>query len=126
MSRTHGSRRPLKSVGQTRQILGRRTITIQSSWNGRTIVSPSCRSEAGRSAVDDDEDYSDIEVAPFDDVPSDPVAARAASFTQLLALIDHIKNEDARKEALLMLRAIRTSFKTLPVGDLTSLPGGKS
>lgn len=75
---------------------------------------------------DDDEDYSDIEVAPFDDVPSDPVAARAASFVKLLALVDHVRDDEARKEAMLMLRAIRMSFKTLPVGDLTSLPGGKS
>lgn len=75
---------------------------------------------------DNTEDYSDVEVAPFDEAPLDPVAARAASFVKLLALVDHIKNEDARKEAMLMLRAIRTSFKTLPVGDLTSLPGGKS
>lgn len=74
----------------------------------------------------DDEDYSEIEVVPFDEAPIDPVAARAASFTKLLALIDHVKDDEARKEAMLMLRAIRMSFKTLPVGDLTSLPGGKT
>lgn len=74
---------------------------------------------------DDDEDYSDIEVSPFDEPPLDPVAARAASFTKLLALVDHVKDDEARKEALLMLRAIRLSFKTLPVGDLSALPGGK-
>lgn len=75
---------------------------------------------------DDDEDYSDIETPDFEEPPLDPVAARAASFTKLLALVDHIKSEDAKKEALLMLKAIRTSFKTLPTGDLTSLPGGKA
>lgn len=74
---------------------------------------------------DDDEDYSDIEVPVFEESPLDPVAARTASFTKLLALVDHIKDDDAKKEALLMLRAIRTSFKTLPVGDLTALQGGK-
>lgn len=74
----------------------------------------------------DDEDYSEIEVVPFDEAPIDPVAARAASFTKLLALIDHVKDDEARKEAMLMLRAIRMSFKTLPVGDLTPLPGGKT
>lgn len=74
---------------------------------------------------DDDEDYSDIETPEFEEPPLDPVAARAASFTKLLALVDHIRSEDAKKEALLMLKAIRTSFKTLPTGDLTSLPGGK-
>lgn len=75
---------------------------------------------------DDDEDYSDIDVPPFEEAPLDPVAARAASFTKLLALVDHVKDDEARKEALLMLRAIRLSFKTLPVGDLTSMPGGKA
>ena len=74
----------------------------------------------------DDEDYSEIEVVPFDEAPIDPVAARAASFTKLLVLIDHVKDDEARKEAMLMLRAIRMSFKTLPVGDLTPLPGGKT
>lgn len=74
---------------------------------------------------DDDEDYSDIETPPFEEAPLDPVAARAASFTKLLALVDHIRDDDAKKEALLMLRAIRTSFKTLPVGDLTAMPGGR-
>jgi len=76
--------------------------------------------------MSEDEDYSDIEVAPFDEPPLDPVAARAASFVKLLALVDHIRDDEAKKEALLMLRAIRLSFKTLPVGDLSLLPGGKT
>jgi len=75
---------------------------------------------------DDDEDYSDIDSPPFEEAPLDPVAARAASFTKLLALIDHIKDEEARKEALLMLRAIRMSFKTLPIGELSAIPAGKT
>jgi len=75
---------------------------------------------------DDDEDYSDVDSPPFEEAPIDPVAARAASFTKLLALIDHIKDEEARKEALLMLRAIRLSFKTLPIGELTTITGGKT
>lgn len=75
---------------------------------------------------DDDEDYSDIDVPPFEEAPLDPVAARAASFTKLLALVDHVRDDEARKEALLMLRAIRLSFKTLPVGDLSAIPGGKA
>jgi len=76
--------------------------------------------------MSDDEDYSDIEMPPFDEPPIDPVAARAASFVKLLALVDHIRDDEAKKEALLMLRAIRLSFKTLPVGDLSALPGGKA
>lgn len=75
---------------------------------------------------DDEEDYSDVDSPPFDEAPLDPVAARAASFTKLLALVDHVKDDEARKEALLMLRAIRLSFKTLPVGDLSAIPGGKT
>jgi molybdopterin biosynthesis enzyme len=76
--------------------------------------------------MSDDEDYSDVDVPPFDAAPIDPVAARAASFTKLLALVDHVRDDEAKKEALLMLRAIRLSFKTIPVGDLSSLPGGKT
>lgn len=75
---------------------------------------------------DDDEDYLDIDTSPFEDAPLDPVAARTASFTKLLALVDHVKDDEAKKEALLMLRAIRLSFKTLPVGDLTPFTGGKA
>jgi len=74
---------------------------------------------------DGDEDYSEIETSPFEDAPLDPVAARAASFTKLLALVDHIKDADAKKEALMMLAAIRRSFKTIPAGDLSQIPGGK-
>lgn len=66
---------------------------------------------------DDDEDYSDIELAEFEEPPLDPVAARAASFTRLLVLVDHIKDDDAKKEALMMLKAIRRSFKTIPTAD---------
>jgi len=40
--------------------------------------------------------------------------------------VDHIRNEEAKKECLLMLAAIRRSFKTLPTGDLSTLPGGKT
>lgn len=47
---------------------------------------------------DDDEDYSDIELAEFEEPPLDPVAARAASFTRLLVLVDHIKDDDAKKK----------------------------
>lgn len=76
---------------------------------------------------DDEEDYSDIELAEFEEPPLDPVAARAISFTKLLALVDHVKNPDARAEAILMLKAIRRSFKSLPTAeDVTSISGGKT
>lgn len=74
---------------------------------------------------DDDEDYSDIDSPPFEEAPLDPVAARAASFTKLLALVDHVKDPEAKKEALMMLAAIRRSFKTLPTGDVTTVQGGR-
>jgi hypothetical protein len=61
-----------------------------------------------------------------EEFPLDSVAARVVAFTRLLALVDHVKNEDALKESILMLRAIRFSFKQLPQGDLTAIPGGKS
>ncbi len=73
---------------------------------------------------DEDEGYSGPE-AVIDDFPLDPVVARCESFTRLAALADHIKDGELRKEALMMLGAVRRSFKTLPTGDLTSLPGGK-
>jgi hypothetical protein len=73
----------------------------------------------------DDEDYSEIQSPDFEEPPLDPVAARAASFTKLVALVDHIHNEEAKKECLLMLAAIRRSFKTLPTGDLSPISGGK-
>ena len=61
-----------------------------------------------------------------EEFPLDSVAARVVAFTRLLALVDHVKNEDALKESILMLRAIRFSFKQLPQGDLTAIQGGKS
>jgi predicted component of type VI protein secretion system len=39
----------------------------------------------------------EIEIAESDDFPLDSVAARVVAFTKLLALVDHIKNEDALK-----------------------------
>ena len=74
---------------------------------------------------DEDEDYSEIETPEFEEPPLDPVAARAASFTKLLALIDHIRDEDAKKEALMMLKAIRRSFKTIPTADDVTPIAGK-
>ncbi len=72
----------------------------------------------------DDEDY-DIEIPMYDEPPIDPVAARAEAFFRGVALVDKIKDEDLRKESLLMLAAIRRSFKTLPAGELSAVPGGK-
>ena len=65
----------------------------------------------------EDYDIPEIETSDLDDFPLDAVAARVVSFTKLLALVDHIKNEEAQKEAIMMLKAVRRSFKTIPTAD---------
>ena len=65
----------------------------------------------------DDDDIPEIETSDLDDFPLDAVAARVVSFTKLLALVDPIKNEEAQKEAIMMLKAVRRSFKTIPTAD---------
>ena len=54
-------------------------------------------------------------------VPADYVAARVDSFTSLLAHAETIKDRKLRDEAVLMLRAVRMSFKTEPQGQLVSI-----
>ena len=66
--------------------------------------------------IDDDDDIIDISDT-LDEDPLDAVAARCNSFTRLLALVPHIKDEEARKEAIMMLKAVRRSFKTIPTAD---------
>jgi ribosomal silencing factor RsfS len=76
---------------------------------------------------DDEDDIVEIDTSDTDEYPLDSVAARVVSFTKLLALVDHIKTEEAQKEAILMLRAVRRSFKTIPIADeLTQIQGGKT
>ena len=65
----------------------------------------------------DDDDIPEIETSDLDDFPLDAVAARVVSFTKLLELVDHIKNDEAQKEAILMLKAVRRSFKTIPTAE---------
>jgi len=65
----------------------------------------------------DDDDIPEIETSDLEEFPLDSVAARVVSFTKLIALVDHIKNEDAKKEAIMMLGAVRRSFKTIPTAD---------
>lgn len=74
---------------------------------------------------DDDEDYSDIETPEFEEPPLDPVAARAEATWRGIALLDHIKDPELKAKGVMMLDAIRRSFKTLPTGELSSVPGGK-
>ena len=54
-------------------------------------------------------------------VPADYVAARVDSFTNLLLNTEKIKDRRLREEAMLMLRAVRMSFKTEPQGQLVSI-----
>lgn len=72
----------------------------------------------------DDEEFSEQEIE-ISDFPLDPVAARCESFTRLVAIASQLKDEELRREAMMMLGAVRRSFKTLPTGELTSVPGGK-
>jgi hypothetical protein len=55
----------------------------------------------------------------------DKVAARVASYTRLMSLVVTIKDAELRREGVMMLQAIRRSFRTLPTGELTALSGGK-
>jgi len=54
-------------------------------------------------------------------VPADYVAARVESFTSLLLNTEKIKDRKLRDEAVLMLRAVRMSFKTEPQGQLVAI-----
>lgn len=71
--------------------------------------------------IDADDEY-EISV---DDFPIDPVAARCEAFVRLVALTAQLQDEDLRKESMMMLGAVRRSFRTLPAAELASLPGGK-
>ena len=54
-------------------------------------------------------------------VTADYVAARTEAFTSLLLNVEAIKDRKLRDEAMLMLRAVRMSFKTEPQGQLVSI-----
>ncbi len=51
----------------------------------------------------------------------DYVAARVESYTGLLLTIEQLKDRRLREEAVLMLRAVRMSFKTEPQGQLAAI-----
>ncbi len=54
-------------------------------------------------------------------VPADYVAARVDSFTNLLLTVEQVKDRKLREEAMLMLRAVRMSFKTEPQGQVVAI-----
>ena len=54
-------------------------------------------------------------------VPADYVAARVDSFTNLLLTVEQVKDRKLREEAMLMLRAVRMSFKTEPLGQVVAI-----
>ena len=54
-------------------------------------------------------------------VSADYVAARVESFTNLLLTVEQVKDRKLREEALLMLRAVRMSFKTEPQGQVVAI-----
>lgn len=71
----------------------------------------------------DDEEY--VTEAIIDEFPIDPIAARAEAFFRGIIVLEQIQDEALRKEGAMMLSAIRRSFRTLPAGELASVPGGK-
>ena len=54
-------------------------------------------------------------------VSADYVAARVDSFTNLLLTVERVKDRKLREEAMLMLRAVRMSFKTEPQGQVVAI-----
>lgn len=54
-------------------------------------------------------------------VSADYVAARVDSFTSLLLNTEKVKDRRLREEAMLMLRAVRMSFKTEPQGQVVAI-----
>ena len=54
-------------------------------------------------------------------VAADYVAARVDSFTNLLLTVEQVKDRKLREEAMLMLRAVRMSFKTEPQGQVVAI-----
>lgn len=54
-------------------------------------------------------------------VSADYVAARVDSFTTLLMNTEKIKDRKLREEAVMMLRAVRMSFKTEPQGQVIAI-----
>ena len=54
-------------------------------------------------------------------VPADYVAARVDSFTNLLLTVEQVKDRKLREEAMLMLRAVRMSFKTEPQDQVVAI-----
>jgi len=70
----------------------------------------------------DDEEFAE-QVIDIADFPLDAVAARCESFTRLISVASKLDDTDLRKEAMMMLAAVRRSFHTLPAGELVTLPG---
>lgn len=71
-------------------------------------------------------DESDLQDAEPIDVLADPIAARGEVHRRLLTDLAGVTDDDLRREGLLMLRALRLSFKTQQPAELTVLPGGKA
>lgn len=77
------------------------------------------------------EDDDDIEDFGRDDPTyfEDYIAARAVAHVKELDAAARYKNaghDELYREAKLMAEAIRRSFKTRPIGDLSAVEGGKS
>lgn len=52
----------------------------------------------------------------------DAIADRTEAFTKLAITAEAIRDRKLKQECMLMLRAVRTSFKTVPQAQLTMVP----
>jgi len=73
--------------------------------------------------IDDDNDPEFDPDTPCDF--DDKVAARTEGFVKLLVVVDGMKDKELRREGVLMLKAIRLSFRIKKTGELTAIQGGK-
>lgn len=62
-----------------------------------------------------------VEAEEVTDVSGDYIAARVDAFTQLMVTVEATKDKKLHEEGMLMLRAVRMSFKTIPQGQVTAI-----
>lgn len=72
------------------------------------------------------DDFSEVPQEAEEETFSDPVAERSRAYCLLLVITQTLPvDSELFKESFLMLKAIRLSFKQIPVGDLRAIDGGK-
>ena len=73
----------------------------------------------------DESDEDTVAIADDNSLFADAIAARCSAYTTLLEKVAAVDDDALKKEGLLMLGAVRRSFKTHPIAELTSIDGGK-